>query len=161
MPWYGKMKIIFEQNFKLLCSLCQMCVKKILSISLASISKQWFAFYEICSHPFNLCLHDCISKWIREHSDTFLKEFLSCLKMKNSLAKCLDWYTWAVGFIIKSEKKNWDTLNNCVPHEVIIFTKFHEDRTKIVDFLLMARFLVCPVFFSSDFEFQKTKRIYH
>ena len=108
------MKIVFEQNFKLLCSLCQMCVKKILSISLASISKQWFAFYEICSHPFNLCLHDCISKWIREHSDTFLKELLSCLKMENSLAKCLDWYIWAVGYIIKSEKKNWDTLNNCV-----------------------------------------------
>ena len=27
-----------------------------------------------------------------------------------------------------------------LPHEVIIFTKFHEDRTKIVGFLLMANF---------------------
>ena len=27
-----------------------------------------------------------------------------------------------------------------VPHEAIIFTKFHEDWTKIVDFLLMANF---------------------
>ena len=34
---------------------------------------------------------------------------------------------------------------------MIIFTKFHEDRTKIVDFLLMANFLVCAVFYSPDF----------
>ena len=34
---------------------------------------------------------------------------------------------------------------------MIIFTKFHEDRTKIVDFLLIANFLVCAVFYSPDF----------
>ena len=35
---------------------------------------------------------------------------------------------------------------------MIIFTKFHEDLTKIVDFQLMAKFLMCPSFFSSDFK---------
>ena len=33
----------------------------------------------------------------------------------------------------------------------MIFLKFHEDRTKIVDFLLMANFWTCLVFISSDF----------
>ena len=31
-------------------------------------------------------------------------------------------------------------------------TKFHEDKTKIVDFLLMANFWKCAIFFSSDFK---------
>ena len=43
------------------------------------------------------------------------------------------------------------------PHEVIIFTKFHEDRRKIVDFLLLTKFWKCPVFFSSDFNFTNLK----
>ena len=34
-----------------------------------------------------------------------------------------------------------------LPHEVIILTKFYEDRTKIVDFLLMANYWVCSNFF--------------
>ena len=38
-----------------------------------------------------------------------------------------------------------------MPHEVIIFVKFHEDRTKNVDFLLLANFLMCLVFYSPDF----------
>ena len=69
---------------------------------------------------------------------------------------------------IKSEQKKPDTFKNwpmiknpqfsshetwwkLLPHEVIIFTKFHEDRTKIKNFLLMANFWKCLVFFSSDF----------
>ena len=32
-------------------------------------------------------------------------------------------------------------------HEVIIFTKFHKDWITIVDFLLLANFWTCPVFF--------------
>ena len=31
------------------------------------------------------------------------------------------------------------------------FTKFHENRTKIVDFLSMANFWECAIFFYSDF----------
>ena len=31
-------------------------------------------------------------------------------------------------------------------HEAIIFTNFHKDWTKIVDFLVIGNFLVCPVF---------------
>ena len=31
-------------------------------------------------------------------------------------------------------------------HEAIIFTKFHEDWTKVADFLLMANFWTCAVF---------------
>ena len=48
----------------------QMC--KDSSISSAASPEQWFAFYEICSHPFNLCLHDCISKWIRDRTKHIL-----------------------------------------------------------------------------------------
>ena len=31
-------------------------------------------------------------------------------------------------------------------HEMIILTKFHKDRTKIVDFLLIAKFWACLLF---------------
>ena len=31
-------------------------------------------------------------------------------------------------------------------HEVVILTKFHKDCKKIVDFLLMKKFLVCALF---------------
>ena len=41
------------------------------------------------------------------------------------------------------------------PFEVMIFTKFHEDRTKIEDFLLMSNFWTCFSFFDSDFIMQK------
>ena len=37
------------------------------------------------------------------------------------------------------------------PLEVIFFTKFHEERMKIVDFLPMVNFWICPVFCCSDF----------
>ena len=40
-----------------------------------------------------------------------------------------------------------ETLWKWLPYEVMIFTKFHEDTTKIVDFLLVANFWVCPIFF--------------
>ena len=59
--------------------------------------------------------------------------------------------------------KNWPLVKNqqffsnpnetwwkWLSHEAIIFTKFHEDWTKIVDFLLMAKFWTCLVFFYSD-----------
>ena len=32
---------------------------------------------------------------------------------------------------------------------MVIFTKFHKDRTKIVDFLLIAKFWACLLFFHS------------
>ena len=38
------------------------------------------------------------------------------------------------------------TWSKWLPYEVIIFTKFHKDWTKIVDFLLMANFWKCPFF---------------
>ena len=38
-----------------------------------------------------------------------------------------------------------------IPHEAIIFTKFHEDCTKIVDFLFMANIWMCVFFSYSDF----------
>ena len=37
-----------------------------------------------------------------------------------------------------------------LPHEAIIFTKFDEEGTKIVNFLLMANFWMCAVFSYSD-----------
>ena len=42
-------------------------------------------------------------------------------------------------------------MANLLPHEVIIFTNFLEDWTKIVDFLLMVNFLMCARFSYSDF----------
>ena len=37
--------------------------------------------------------------------------------------------------------------NNYHTYEAIIFIKFYKDWTKIVDFLLMANFLTCSIFF--------------
>ena len=42
-----------------------------------------------------------------------------------------------------------ETLSKWSTHEVNIFTKFHEDQTRIVDFLPMVNFWMCP-FLSSD-----------
>ena len=39
----------------------------------------------------------------------------------------------------------YETYTKLLPHEVIIFTKFHKDWTKIVDFLLMTDFRTCAV----------------
>ena len=36
---------------------------------------------------------------------------------------------------------------------MIIFKKFHEDRTKTVDFSLIANFRMCLIFYDSDFSF--------
>ena len=71
--------------------------------------------------------------------------------------------------LLKSEQKKQDTFKNWpliknpqflsnpyetwwkwLTHEVINFTKFHEDWTKIVDSLWMVDFWMCPVFFCSD-----------
>ena len=43
------------------------------------------------------------------------------------------------------------TRGKSSPLEVIIFPKFHENSTKIVDFLLMDNFWMCLVFFDLDF----------
>ena len=70
---------------------------------------------------------------------------------------------------LKSEQKKQDTFKNWpliknpqflsnlhetwwkwLSHEAIIFTKFHKDWTKIMDFLLMANFWTCPVFFAQN-----------
>ena len=47
----------------------------------------------------------------------------------------------------------YETWWKWLPHEVIIFRKFHEGRTKNMDFLPMAKFWMCPVFYSPDFNF--------
>ena len=43
------------------------------------------------------------------------------------------------------------------PDEVIIFIKFHKDRTKNVNFSLMAKFLTCLILFDPDFKFHLTQ----
>ena len=50
-----------------------------------------------------------------------------------------------------------ETLWKQLTYELTIFTKFHEDRTKIVDFLLMANFWVCLVFSYSDLTYRRKK----
>ena len=45
-----------------------------------------------------------------------------------------------------------ETWSKSLTHEVINLTKFHEDRAKIVEFLLIANFGMCAVFFYSDFK---------
>ena len=56
--------------------------------------------------------------------------------------------------------KKWDTLKSWPliknPLEFFIFTKFHENRTKIVDFLLVANFWTCLGFLDSDFTFENS-----
>ena len=49
----------------------------------------------------------------------------------------------------------YETLWKWLPHELIIFTKFHKDRTKNVDFLLMVNFWTCLVFFPQTLHFTK------
>ena len=46
-----------------------------------------------------------------------------------------------------------EILGKWLPHEAIIFQKFHEDWTKIVDSLLIASFWTCADFFYSDLIF--------
>ena len=52
-----------------------------------------------------------------------------------------------------------ETWQKYSPHEVIIFTKFHEDRTKIVDFLSMANFWKCPVLFLQTLLYRLDEKI--
>ena len=47
----------------------------------------------------------------------------------------------------------YETWWKWLPLYIITFTKFHEDWTKNVDFLLMANFWTCAVFSYSDFTF--------
>ena len=42
----------------------------------------------------------------------------------------------------------YETWWKWLTHDVINFTKFHEDWTKIVDFLLRVNFWMCPGFFA-------------
>ena len=44
-----------------------------------------------------------------------------------------------------------ENLRKWLSHDVIIFTKFHEDMTKNVDFSSLDNFWECLVFISSDF----------
>ena len=39
---------------------------------------------------------------------------------------------------------------------MIIFTKFHKDWSKIVDFLLLAKFWACPLFFDPPSKYNLT-----
>ena len=41
-----------------------------------------------------------------------------------------------------------ETWRKWLSHKEVIFTKFHEDWTKIIDFLLVAKFWTCLVFFT-------------
>ena len=45
-----------------------------------------------------------------------------------------------------------ETLRELLPHEVIIFTKFHEDWKKIVYFLSMANFVTCAFFLAQTLD---------
>ena len=49
-----------------------------------------------------------------------------------------------------------ETWSKLLPHDMNIFTKFHEEWTKIVDFLSMADFERVLVFFSSDFIYKSS-----
>ena len=51
------------------------------------------------------------------------------------------------------------TPSTSVPPEIIIFTRFHEEKAKIVDFLSMADFEPVWVFSSSDFMSRKISKI--
>ena len=42
-----------------------------------------------------------------------------------------------------------ETWSKWSTHELITLTKFHEDTTKIIDFLLTATFELCPIFYAS------------
>ena len=57
---------------------------------------------------------------------------------------------WAKNSLVVKNLQFWlyphETWSKEQPHEVVIFTKFHEDRAKTVDFLLLVNFWPSPVF---------------
>ena len=57
---------------------------------------------------------------------------------------------WAKNSLFVKNPQFWlyphETWSKEQPHEVVIFTKFHEDRAKTVDFLLLVNFWPSPVF---------------
>ena len=59
---------------------------------------------------------------------------------------------WAKNSLLVKNPQFWlyphETWSKEQPHEVVIFTKFHEDRAKTVDFLLLVNFWPSPVFFA-------------
>ena len=50
----------------------------------------------------------------------------------------------------------YETWSKWLPHETITLSKFHKNWTKIVDFLSMANFWACSVFFCSDFKLNQS-----
>ena len=70
--------------------------------------------------------------------------------------KTRDWCkkkpNWAKNSLLVKNPQFWlyphETWSKEQPHEVVIFTKFHEDRAKTVDFLLLVNFWPSPVFFA-------------
>ena len=50
---------------------------------------------------------------------------------------------------------SWNSWSKWSTYELIIFTKFHEDRTINLDFLLMEKFWTYLVLFDSDFRVLK------
>ena len=99
--------------------------------------------------------------------------FLYCTKIwvrKKQLKRSAFENQQTLVYVVKSDEiktrhvQNWPVIKNphfwsyphetlwkWLSHEVIIFTKFHEDMTKNVDFSSLANFWECLVFISSDF----------
>ena len=83
-------------------------------------------------------------------------------------------HPWLLSRSVRKEKQdkfnNWPMKRNpqflsnphetwwkCSPPVMIVFIKFHGERPKFVDFLLMPNFWTCPIFYSSDLRIPQRK----
>ena len=103
------------------------------------------------------------------YSSIVLPKRVSCISSRfvrvNCNLLCLVGQFWTKVWVKKRDTlKNWPLIKNphflCYLHEtlwkwltceMIFFTKFHDDRTKSVDLLLVANFWTCLIFFDPDF----------
>ena len=90
------------------------------------VRMHWFCLWKKACFFFQCCWH--------------LKYFIGNRQLKSEEKKRDMFKNWQ---LIKNPhflSNPHETLSKCLLHEVIIFTKFHEDRRKIQDFLLNGLF---------------------
>ena len=87
-----------------------------------------------------------LSRCTKQNLNFIFFNLLKCIGIQSEAKKRDTFKYWP---LIKNPQflsYPYETWWKLLTLDVITFTKFHEVRTKIVDFLLMANFWKCPVF---------------
>ena len=102
---------------------------------------RWWNIHKFCPIFMKLGENDYLMRWIfslsfmRIRQEMWIFYYPSILEYKGR----------PLMVRVRYPNETWWKL---LPHEVIIFTKFYEDWTKNVDFLLMANFWTWALFFT-------------